>query len=418
MCREISSPPVPPQGRASRLVSSSYELAKLLDSYIRATAAGIDVTHDEALKCPAVAVSIKVISESVAQLPFNVFFEGPDGSKEVVKSNPAHKLLSTHGKPNNRHTSFEFRRLMTRQVALCGNAYALKQKVGGTLDGLVFIHPRRVTVEESASGELMYKVAAKDGRQLVYGQDDIFHLRGETDDGVTGIDPIQQNAESIALALAQDRFAGKMFSNGVKPSGVIEFPHTFKDEAAYKRLKESFEAAFSGADNAHKAIILENGAKWNSVSMTLEDAQLLDSRKLQRSIVASLFRIPPHMIGDLDKSTFSNIENLARQFVDYALMPWLDMWQQAIEQQLFTRSQQVSHIAKFNVSGLLRGDAKTRSDLYASAIIHQWMSPNEVREKEDMNPREGGDEFINPNITPTQDKAPKDEEPAKSENPE
>jgi HK97 family phage portal protein len=190
-------------------IASSYELLQYLDSYARESAAGIRVNRNEALKCPTVAVSVKVISESVAQLPFNVFRVDKDGGRRVIDSNPAHKLLSQHGRPNSRQSAFEFKRWATREVALCGNAYALKQYVGDSLDALIPI-TRPVQVEENALGALVYRVARKDGTKAVYGQQDIFHLRGESDDCVTGIDPIKQNAEAIGLALAQDRFAAKM----------------------------------------------------------------------------------------------------------------------------------------------------------------------------------------------------------------
>lgn len=379
-------------------ITTSLELAQLIEQlHSVSSAAGISVTHEDALRCPAVAVSIKVIAESVAQLPFNVFRRGRDGTYDVADANPVNRLLSTHGSPNpaRKLTSFEYRRWMTRHVALRGNAYSLIQRVGGEVDRLVPIHPRRVTPEEGPAGELRYTVTRNDGSRITYGQEDIFHLHGESDDGITGIDPIKQNAEAISLALAQDRFAGKMFGNGVKPSVAIEFPNALKEDA-YKRLKDSFNEQYAGVENAHKAIILENGAKLNTISMTMEDAQLVESRTLQRSIVCSLWRLPPHVIGDLDKATFSNIENLARQMVDYALMPWLDMWQQAIEQQLMTEKERAKHVAKFNVNGLLRGDAKTRSEFYTSGITNGWLSPNEVREKEDMNPREGGDVYLTP----------------------
>ena len=382
----------------SASVTTSYDLLNLLAAQVWQSAAGIEVTYDEALKCPAVAASAKVLSETVAQLPFNILFVGQDGKKEVVKSNPVHKLLSTGGRPNGWQTSFDFRRWATRRVVLRGNAYALKQRVSGSLDALIPI-VRPVTVEQNDLGELIYKVSTKSGQRVIYGQDDIFHLRGESDDSITGIDPIKQNAEAIGLALAQDRFASKMFSNGVRLSGVLEFPSMMSEEA-HKRLKESFEQQYGSVENAHRVLILENGAKFNQVSMTLDEAQLLDSRKLQRSIIASLFRVPPHMIGDLDKATFSNIEDMARQFIDYGFAPWIDMWQQSTEQQLLTRSQRVSHIAKLNVNGLLRGNAAQRSAFYNAGITGTWLSPNEVRDKEDMNPREGGDAFINPNINP------------------
>lgn len=375
-------------------ITTSQELSAWINT-IAATAAGITVTHKEAMKCPAVKISIMVLAESVAQLPFNIIREKEGGQRDTAKNNPVHLLLSTKGKPNGWQSSFDFRRLLTRWVAARGNAYALKQTVGGTLQALAPVHPDRVRVEQEDDWRLVYLVRSKNGAELRFDQQDIFHLRGHSDDGITGEDPIKENADTIALALAQDRFASRMFSNGVNHSGVLEVPGSMKDDA-FKRLKESFTEKYTGVDNSHNFIILENGIKFNKSSMTFEQAQLLDSRKLQRSILASLWRIPPHMIGDLEKATFSNIENLARQFVDYALMPWLDLWQQAIQTQLLTPSQLISHSAKFNVKGLLRGDAKTQADLYSSAYQNAWMSPNEIREKEDMPPREGGDEYAKP----------------------
>ena len=394
-------------------IDSSYELLRHIEASIRASAAGITVTHDEALKCPAVAVSVKVISESVAQLPFNIFRVGEDGERKVVASNPVQKLLSVHGRPNSWQSSFEFRRWATRRVALYGNAYALKQSVNGVLTGLIPI-ARPVAVEQNALGELVYKVTGKHGDRITYSQDSIFHLRGESDDALVGIDPIMQNAEAIGLALAQDRFAGKMFSNGVKLSGVLELPGVMS-EVALKNLKESFEQQYGSVENAHRVLVLENGVKFNAVSMTLNDAQLLESRKLQRSIVCALWRVPPHMVGDLEHATFSNIEELNRHLIEHTVMTWLDMWQQNIEQQLLTPGQRVSHIAKFNVNAFLRGNATSRAQFYNAGITGTWMSPNEVREYEDLPPRDGGDQYVNPNITPKPDNGPANDNAGKPE---
>jgi len=246
-------------------ITTSQDLASVLWSAVRQSASGINVTHAEALKCPAVKVSIKIISESVAQLPFGIIRQGSEGKRDVAVNNPVHRLLSTSGKPNGWQSSFEFRRLMTRWVAFRGNAYALKQTVNNTLDALLPLHPARVRAELESDGRIYYYVQQKDGRVLRYEQQDMFHLRGETDDGITGIDPIRENAEAIGLALAQDRFAALLFGNGAKPSGTIEIPGALKEEP-YKRLKDSFDAAYTGLENTHKVILLEDGAKFNTIS--------------------------------------------------------------------------------------------------------------------------------------------------------
>jgi HK97 family phage portal protein len=377
-------------------ITTSEDLRAWIDIIAR-TAAGIHVTPKEAMKCAPVKVSIKVLSESVAQLPFSIIREQNDGQREVARMHPVHKLLSSRGRPNGWQSSFEFRRLMTRWVAHRGNAFALKQTVGNRVSALIPLHPDKVRVEQGSDWSLIYRVSRKDGSEMLLDQRDVFHLRGDSDDGLIGDDPIKECADTIALALAQERFAAFMFSNGINHSGTLEVPKHLKDES-YKRLKESFEEQYSGIDKSHKVIILEEGAKFNKSSMSFEEAQLLDSRKLQRSILASLWRIPPHMIGDLEKATFSNIENLARQFVDYALMPWIDLWQQAIHTQLIIPESGSELSPKFNVNGLLRGDAKTRAEFYRTMREIGGLNPNEIREKEDLPPRtdEGGDQYALP----------------------
>lgn len=377
-------------------LTTSQELQAWIDIIAR-TAAGIHVTHKEAMKCAPVKVCIKVLSESVAQLPFHIIREDTENQREVSKNHPVNKLLARKGKPNGWQSSFQFRRLLTRWVAFYGNGYALKQTVGGRLSALIPLHPDRVKVEQKEDWSLLYRVRNNRGTETLFDQSDIFHLCGDSDDGIVGNDPIKENADTIALALAQERFAAYMFSNGVNHSGTLEVPQRMKEES-YKRLKESFEAQYTGTDKAHKVVILEEGAKFNKSSMNFEEAQLLDSRKLQRSIIASLWRIPPHMIGDLENATFSNIENLARQFVDYALMPWIELWEQAIHTQLLFGGVSSDVSPKLNEKGLLRGDAKTRVEFYRGMREIGGLNPNEIREKEDLPPRTdpGGDEYVHP----------------------
>lgn len=351
---------------------------------------------------PTVNSAVRVISESVAQLPFGVFRREDDGSRTRLRDHPVDRLFSTHGRPNDWMSAFEMKELLTRQVAIRGNGYAFKNVVGeGRLRELLPMHPKRVEVEQNEDWRITYTVNRDQKSRQILTPRQVFHLRGPSDNGFTGVDIVAQMRDAIGLALAQDRDAAKIFANGARIANVLEHPGTLTPETA-DRIKQSFNEIYSGIENSHKTAVLEEGMKLSKAGMTAEERQSLESRKLSRSILASIWRIPPHMVGDLERATFSNIEDLARQFVDYALVPWLNRWEQAIEQQLFSEQDRADGlIAKFDARGLLRGDAQTRAEFYASGITNRWMNPNEVREKEDLPPYEGGERFANPAIEPS-----------------
>jgi HK97 family phage portal protein len=217
----------------------------------------------------------------------------------------------------------------------------------------------------------------------------LLHVKGLTLNGWLGISPIAYARESIGLALATEKFGGQLFKNGAKMGGVLEHPGKLSDEA-YKRVKESFDQATSG-ENAHKSALLEEGMKWSSVTMNANDSQFLETRKFQRGEIASIFRVPPHLIMDLERATFSNIEHMSLEFVQYSLMPWLTRIEKAIRRDVFTADEKKNYTLKFDVAALLRGDSASRSAYYASGITNGWMTRNEARSMEHMNPIEGLD---------------------------
>lgn len=358
------------------------------------SSAGVNVTVDRALQTAAYWTTVTVLAESVAQIPFNVHRPKAGGKGvEIAGDVPLHRMLSKRGRPNGWQTSYRFRHHLVWQVANRGNYYALKNSAGGSLRELLPIHPSRVHVEQDQNFDIAYRVDMPRGGQRTFGRDRIFHVAGASDDGIKGLSPLAYLGESIGLAIGQDHHAGKLFANGARLWGVLQHPNKMSEPAA-AALKQQFTDIYAGPDNAHKTAVLEEGMVFNPVSQNAEQAQLLDSRKLQRSIISGSRRVPAHMVNDLEKATFSNIENLARQFVDFTLMPWLEMIEQECDQQLLTAAERDAGLyCKFNAAGLLRGDAKTRAEFYNKALNDGWMNPNEVREKEDLNPYEGGDEF-------------------------
>jgi HK97 family phage portal protein len=377
-------------------ITTSHDLLKgFLLAYGAQSAAGIRVDPRTAMRCHAVFAAVRVLFETVGQLPINVIRVDSNGARKIVTDLPVSKIIATRGRPNTWMSSQDLREYGTRHAAASGNAFYYKNTVKGQLRELLPIHPSRVEVVQETDFSIRYRVSMKDGSTKEYGQKEIFHLRGPGDTGYTGDNVVVEHADAIGLMMAQEKFASLMFQNGVKNTGVLEIPGTMSD-AAYERLKEAFYQAYAGLDNAHKPILLEGGTKFTPTSQTGEESQLLDSRKYQRSVIAALWRVPPHMVGDLEKATFSNIENLARQFVDYTLMPWLVRWENAIQLQLLTEEERQNHIVKINVNALLRGDAKTRAEFYAKLFNVASLNPNEIRDLEDMDPYDGGEEFYRP----------------------
>ena len=343
------------------------------------SASGVVVSPQTAMQSAAVYSSVKVLAESIGMLPLNLYRKEANNARTLLLDHPLHVLC--HDQPNEWMTSVEFWEMMVMSLNLRGNAYAyINRNRSGQVVELLPLQPDMVQVEMSTDFQLEYRISMPDGAFKRLGVGEVFHIRGLTLNGWLGISPITYARESIGLALATERFGGQLFKNGAKMGGVLEHPGKLSKES-YERIKTSFDEAHSG-DNAHKTALLEEGMKFARISLSANDSQFLETRKYQRSEIAAIFRVPPHMIGDLERATFSNIEQQSLEFVNYSLMPWLVRIEKAIKRNLMTPDERKTMTAKFNVSGLLRGDASARSALYHNGILDGWMTRNEARAAE------------------------------------
>lgn len=366
-------------------ITTSAQLAEALGAAIHTSHAGVAVSDSKALTCSAVFSCVRVLAESVAQLPLNVYRRIDDG-REVAKNHRLQALL--HEQPNEWQTSQQFRQQLTAHAAIRGNGYAHIVRNGrGDVAELNPILPQYVTVDQDDNGVITYKVS--DGKRTeTFAKRDILHYSRFTIDGLIGVSPVTLARNAIGMALALEQFGGQMFSNGARPSGVLQTDGKLTEEQA-KRLRDSWESTYSGLSNSGRVAVLEAGLKWQQTSMSAEDAEFLASRKFQIAEIARIYGVPAHMVGDLERATFSNIEHQSLQFVQHTLMPWLVAWEQIIQRDLIGRGQ--PYFAKHNVSAFLRGDTTSRSALYTQAIQNGWMTRNEVRGLEEMNPLVGGD---------------------------
>jgi HK97 family phage portal protein len=382
------------------------------------SASGIVVNPQTALQAGAVYSCVQVLAQSVAMLPLNLYKKDSAGNKVLANTHPIYSLL--HDQPNDFQTSVEFWEMMIAGLCLRGNAYAYinRSKTGRVIEMLP-LHPDMVRVEMGNGFKLQYQVTMPDGTFQYFGPGDLLHIRGLTLNGWLGISPIAYARESIGLALATEKFGGQLFRNGAKMGGVLQHPGHLGEES-YKRLKASFDESLSG-DNAHKTAILEEGMTFEKITMTADDSQFLETRKYQRSEIAAIFRVPPHMIGDLERATFSNIEQQSLEFVNFTLMPWLTRIEKAIKRDLLTPQERGQYTAKFNVANLLRGDASARSMYYHNGILDGWMTRNEARQAESevgiiLNPLEGLDVPLMPlNMTDGTDDPDEQQDNAESE---
>lgn len=357
------------------------------------------VTAQTAQSIAAVYACVKVLSESVAGLPLKLYRTLPDGSRQEATDHPLHPILRRA--PNSEQSAYEFWEMMVATRALTGNAFALVQYNGrGEVVALWPVRYDMVRIErDRTTKRLIYKIRAG-GKEESYDPVEVFHYRGRTVDGVWGLSPISYMRQSVGTALATEEYAGRFFSNDASPGGWLEHPNQLSDEAV-KRLRESIKEKNQGARNAHSLMILEEGMKFNKTQITPEDSQFLETRKFQVREVARFFRMPPHMIQDLEQATFSNIEEQALSFLADTLQPWLVSLEQTIHKTLLSPSEQQIYYPEFLVDAKLRTKTTERFSAYAIALNNGWMTPNEVRERENLNRFDGGDTFRTPlNMSP------------------
>ena len=352
------------------------------------SSSGIIVNPQNAMQAAAVFACLKVLSESIGMLPLCVYKKGVGTARTPAPTHPLWELL--HEQPNEYQTSTEFLEMLMLHLNLRGNAYGYINRAGsGRVVEIIPLHPDMVSVTMNEANEVIYRGGTQGGGQREFDRSEILHIKGLTINGWLGISPIAYARESIGLALATEKFGSQMFRNGARMGGVLETPGKMSD-VAYARLKDSFDQATSG-ENAHKTAMLEEGTKFSKVTMAADEAQFLETRKFQRAEIAGLFRVPAHMINDLEKATFSNIEQLGIQFVQHSLMPWMVRIVKAMRRDLFSDADKRDYSLNFDPAALMRGDAVARSTYTHNGILDGWLTRNEARAMEGLNPIDGLD---------------------------
>lgn len=350
------------------------------------------VTPETSVSCSAVWACVRVLSESVASLPLHVYRRLERGKERDGK----HALATLlHDEPNPLMSSFTWREVLMAHVLLWGNAYSRIERKRGVVVGLVPIAPDRV-IPDTKGGKLVYRVATESTQETLEPAD-VLHVPGLGFDGVQGYSPIRIARTALQLTMSAEKYGARFFRNAARPSGVLKVGHALGG-TAYQNIKESWKAYQQGAENSGQVVILEDGMEWQSLSMPHEDAQFLETRQFQVAEIARIFRVPPHLIGDLTRSTYSNIEMQSIEFVTHSVRPWLVRIEQELNRKLFRGT---DRFVEFSVDGLLRGDIRTRYQAYAIGRQNGWLSANDIRAMENQNPIDDGDVYLNPvNLAP------------------
>ena len=365
------------------------------------TTSGKPVNERTAMQTTAVYACVRILAEAVASLPLHVYEYQDDGGKKLVHDHPLEYLL--HDEPNPEMTSFVFRETLMSHLLIWGNAYAQIIRDGaGRVLGLYPLLPDKMEVQRDDKGNIYYVYSRNSDENPMFKEygniklkaEDVLHIPGLGFDGLIGYSPIAMAKNAVGMTLACEEYGASFFANGANPGGVLEHPGVLKDPS---KVRESWNSVYRGVSNAHKIAVLEEGMKYQQIGIPPEEAQFLETRKFQINEIARLYRIPPHMVGDLDKSSFSNIEQQSLEFVKYTLDPWVIRWEQSLQRSLLLPGEKGKYFIKLNVDGLLRGDYQSRMNGYAVGRQNGWFSANDIREMENMNPipdEEGGNLYL------------------------
>lgn len=378
-----------PEGTQKR----SFEGLEMMLAGNRA-ASGVHVTEEGALRYGAVYACVRVLAETVASLPL-ITYQRQSRGKERAPDFYLYELL--HDRPNPLMTSFEYREAIQGHLALWGNGYSeIEYASNGRVGALWPLRPDKMEPPVREGDGLIYTYQLPNGKRVKLPGWRVWHLRGLSPDGITGYSPIALQRQSIGLGLAAEEFGARLFGNDARPGGVLQHPGMLDDEA-YERIRGGWESRHGGLSKSHRTAILEEGMTYQQIGIPPEDAQFLETRKFERSEVAGWYRVPPHMIGDMENATFSNIEHQGINFVVHTMRPWLVRWEQAINLRLLTEQERRRYFAEFLVDGLLRGDIVSRYQAYAVGRQNGWLSADDIRELENMNPlAKGGDTYLVP----------------------
>jgi len=393
------------------------------------SAAGMAVSPETAMRLSAVYACVRVRAETFGASTAIIGKRYPDSREELATDHPLYDVL--HSKPNQWQTALEFFEMMQAHLDLRGNAFSrIVPGPRGAVDQLIPLHPDLVQVLRMPDGKLKYQVRSRFDAEVDYFmQEEILHLRGLSSDGLVGLSPIALQREMLGRGLAMQDYGARFFANNSKPSGILQHPGKFKDDAARKKFAESWQLAQT-AENAHRVAVLEEGLKYEAIGISNADSQFLEAMKLNREEIAGIFRVPPHKIAILERSTNNNIEHQGIEFVTDCMHPIAARWEARINCDLLepleiTSDDGAEYFVKFKMDSLLRGDLKSRYDAYAIGRSWSWLSPNDVCQLENRNPippEKGGDDYhvpLNykiagaPNQSP--DNTPADEPPDNSD---
>ena len=388
--------------RSQNKINSDFEPVPLSKSGISAlfygglaTASGKAVTEQNALQLTTVYACVRILAETIASLPLHTYKTTPEG-REKANGHPLYRIL--HDEPNLDMTSFVFRETMMGHLLIWGNAYAQIIRDGAArVKSLHLLPPDKMAVSRDKKGELVYTLNPQ-GDPTVFRREEILHIPGLGFDGLIGYSPIEMARNALGMAMAAEEYGAAFFGSGATPGGVLEHPATVKDP---KKLKEEWNAAHRGSGKAHGMVVLEEGLKYHPITIPPEQAQFLQTRKYQTEEICRIFRVPPHLVADLERATFSNIEHQSISFVVHTIRPWLVRIEQAMNKALLLTSEKADYFTGFVVDGLLRGAYESRMKGYSIGIQNGFMTPNECRSLENWNAVPDGDKLmVNGNMLP------------------
>lgn len=373
---------------------SAYEFFKGIST------SGQNVTEKSSMEITAVYACVRILSEAIASLPLGLYIDDEKGLKVKATDHPLYHLI--HDEPNPEMTSFTFRETQMIHLLLWGNAYSQILRNGkNEIVALYPLMPDRMKVDRDEKGNLYYEYQKQDGDAptakgtiIRFKPEDILHVPGLGFDGIIGYSPVAMAKNVIGMTQSCEEYGSKFFKNGAYPGGVLEHPGTLEDP---EKVRDSWNKAFGGSSNAGKVAVLEEGMKYQPISFSPEQSQLSATRAYQLNEIARIFRIPPHMLGDLTKSSYASIEQQSLEFVKYTLDPWISRWEQSMARRLLTEEEKGKYYFRFNVDGLLRGDYVSRMNGYATGRQNGWLSANDIRRLEDMDlisDEEGGNLYL------------------------
>ncbi len=389
----------------------SFTYQDLVDDVSAVSDAGIAVSPEAAIRCTAVFAAVRVIAETIASIPLRVYERMPDGAKRPAREHRLYRLL--HDRPHPAYTSFQFRELLTSHVLLYGNGFAIVERDGsGRVTQIVPVLPHQFEEVElrwdREAGAWVkwytFRLPRPGGTEVVrrYHQDEVLHVVGLGYDGLVGYSPIRVARNAVGIALVAEQYGAKFFGQGALPGGVLEFPGRLSPEAR-ERLRVSWQQIYGGPRGAFKTAILEDGLTYKPLTIPPDDAQFIETRKFQVEEIARLYRVPPHLLAHLERATYSNVEQQSIEFVVHTIRPWCVRWESELNTKLFSLTRESRYFAEFSLDGLLRGDIESRYRAYAVGRQWGWLSANDIRRLENLNPIDGGDTYLVPlNMAPAE----------------